>query len=73
MGPIIKFQLPKTISSPPPEIPKKIKKSIGSTMGTFVSVKHRVRQNLLSRWLRPGCIKLLDLIADKVVREYFYF
>ena len=26
MGPIIKFQLPKTIASPPPEIPKKEKK-----------------------------------------------
>ena len=55
MGPIIKFQLQKTIASCPPEIPKKRKKSVGTTMGPFVSDKHRVRQNHLSRWVRPGC------------------
>jgi hypothetical protein len=55
MGSIIKFQLQKTIARPPPEIPKKRKKSVGTLMGPFVSDKYRVRQNYLSRWVRPGC------------------
>jgi hypothetical protein len=30
------------------------KKSVGTSMGPFVSDKYRVRQNHLSHWVRPG-------------------
>jgi hypothetical protein len=59
MGSIIKFQLQKTIASPPPEIPKKIKISVGTPLGPVVSDKYRVRQNHLSRLVRPGWTTLL--------------
>jgi hypothetical protein len=55
MGSIIKFPLQKTIANPPPEIKKNEKKSVGTPLGPFVSDKYRVRQNHLSRLVRPGC------------------
>jgi hypothetical protein len=65
MGSIIKFQLQKTIASPPPEIPKKRKKSVGTPLGPFVSDKYRVRQKHLSRLVRPGCAKLIFFPVKK--------
>jgi hypothetical protein len=49
-----KISTTKNDCQPGPEIPKKRKKSVGTPLGPFISDKYRVRQNHLSRLVRPG-------------------